>query len=85
MTSGWALFDPGVQIENEAGDPAVFRRLGIRADVQGAPAREMGLGGPDLMSVDRNTSRRARPGAQAAKSDPASARTCERPPFVAAQ
>lgn len=45
--------DPGrVQIQDQAGNAAVFRRIGIRAGIQGAPSRLVGLGGPDLVAVD---------------------------------
>ncbi len=40
------------QVEDETRNPAVFGGFGVGAGIQGAPARLVGLRGPDLVPVD---------------------------------
>ena len=79
---------PGrLQIEDQAGDAAVLGRIRVGAGIQGAPPRQVGLGGPDLVTVDPEYVTVAlSAGAQAGE-----VRSgfrfghAQRPPFVAAQ
>ena len=79
---------PGrVQVEDQARDAAVFRRVGIGAHIQGAPTRFVGLGGPDLVTVDPEyVSVALGAGAQAGEIRSGfRLGHAQRPPFVAAQ